>query len=64
MTWMHQHGNRALMIELALLAVCTVGAIATDNYWQRRATRNSDAVLAAVRLAERDRVASSRNMTP
>jgi hypothetical protein len=39
MTWMHHHGDRALMIELALLAVGTVGAIATDSYWQSRATR-------------------------
>jgi hypothetical protein len=35
--WMSQHGNTALTAELALLGVCTVGAIATDDYWQRRA---------------------------
>ena len=39
MTWMHLHGDRALMIEIALLAVGTVGAIATDSYWQSRAKR-------------------------
>ena len=36
MTWMSEHGERALIGELAALAVLTVGAIATDDYWQRR----------------------------
>jgi hypothetical protein len=36
MAWMSQHGEMALMTELALLAVCTFGAIGTDDYWQRR----------------------------
>jgi hypothetical protein len=35
--WMHQNGEVALMIELGFLAVFVVGAIATDNYWQKRA---------------------------
>jgi hypothetical protein len=34
--WMSQHGETALMTELALLATFTIGAIATDDYWQRR----------------------------
>jgi hypothetical protein len=37
MKWMSRHGEAALMAELAFLAVCTVGAIGTDDYWQRRA---------------------------
>ena len=37
MIWMRQHGNAALLSELGLLAICTIGAIATDSYWQRRA---------------------------
>jgi hypothetical protein len=37
MTWMSKYGNEALITELAMLAVCTVGAIGTDEYWQRRA---------------------------
>jgi hypothetical protein len=37
-TWMHDNGTTALLTELALLAVFVVGAITTDNYWQRRAT--------------------------
>jgi hypothetical protein len=36
MAWMSEHGETALMIELAALAVFTFGAIATDDYWQRR----------------------------
>ncbi len=39
--WMHEKGNTALLAELALLAVCTVGAIGTDEYWQRRAADRS-----------------------
>ncbi|MEX2092422.1 MAG: hypothetical protein WD971_07080 [Pirellulales bacterium] len=39
MRWMHEHGNAALVAELALLGVCTFGAIGTDEFWQRRATR-------------------------
>lgn len=39
MNWMDQYGERALMIELALLAIGTVGAISTDTYWQNRARR-------------------------
>jgi hypothetical protein len=37
--WMSQHGNTALLVELAILGTCTVGAIATDEYWQRRTRR-------------------------
>jgi hypothetical protein len=37
MTWMSEHGEAALMTELAILAACTFGAIGTDDYWQRRA---------------------------
>jgi hypothetical protein len=36
MTWMSEHGDAALLTELGALAVCTFGAIATDDYWQRR----------------------------
>jgi hypothetical protein len=36
MVWMSQHGETALITELALLAACTFGAIGTDDYWQRR----------------------------
>ena len=37
MKWMHEHGNTALLTELAILGVCTFGAIGTDEFWQRRA---------------------------
>jgi hypothetical protein len=35
--WISRHGDAALFGELAMLAVCTVAAIGTDSYWQRRA---------------------------
>jgi hypothetical protein len=38
MKWMHEHGNTALLTELAILGVCTFGAIGTDEFWQRRAS--------------------------
>ena len=31
--WMRAHGDAAMLIELAVLAVLTVGAIATDKIW-------------------------------
>lgn len=37
MVWLDQYGDAALTIELAVLAAGTFGAIATDDYWQRRA---------------------------
>jgi hypothetical protein len=36
MVWLQQYGDAALLVELAALAVGTIGAISTDNYWQRR----------------------------
>lgn len=39
MKWMHDNGTTALLTELGLLAVFVVGAIATDDYWQRRNLR-------------------------
>ena len=41
MHWMHEHGNTALLAELALLGVCTFGAIGTDEFWQRRAAKRT-----------------------
>ena len=31
--WLDQHGTTAILIELAVLAVLTVGAIGTDSWW-------------------------------
>jgi hypothetical protein len=42
MTWMENYGNTALMIELSVLAIGTFGAIATDDYWQRRENRSKE----------------------
>jgi hypothetical protein len=36
MLWMSDHGEVALLSELGFLALFTVGAIATDDFWQRR----------------------------
>jgi hypothetical protein len=44
MKWMNRHGEAALMTELALLAVCTFGAIGTDDYWQRRTKNHQNTV--------------------
>jgi len=46
MVWLEQYGDAALLVELALLAVGTFGAIATDEYWQRR-TREREKAEAA-----------------
>jgi hypothetical protein len=37
-TWMRKNGDTALLAELAFLALFTVGAITTDDFWQRRAS--------------------------
>jgi hypothetical protein len=36
MDWMSRNGEAALIAELVALAIFTFGAIATDDYWQRR----------------------------
>jgi hypothetical protein len=41
MAWMREHGQTALLGELAALAVCTFAAIGTDDYWQRRETNTN-----------------------
>jgi hypothetical protein len=33
--WLRVYGDRTLLIELALLAALTFGAIATDRWWDR-----------------------------
>ena len=33
--WLKEHGDRAMLIELAVLAVLTFGAIATDGWWTK-----------------------------
>jgi hypothetical protein len=35
--FLDRHGGQLMASELALLAVATLGAIATDRYWMRRA---------------------------
>ncbi|MGI9428252.1 MAG: hypothetical protein ACR2NM_06315 [Bythopirellula sp.] len=31
--WLRSHGTTAMLTELALLAVLTIGAMATDDWW-------------------------------
>ncbi len=40
--WLRAHGDAALLIELALLAVLTVAAIATDKIWDRATAARDD----------------------
>ncbi|MEX1041006.1 MAG: hypothetical protein WDZ51_10265 [Pirellulaceae bacterium] len=37
-----QHGLTILAVELGLLTILTVGAITTDDFWQRRANRGNE----------------------
>lgn len=41
--WMDRHGFKALMIELAVLAVATLAAMGTDELWTRRGKRKQPA---------------------
>ncbi len=36
MDWIDQHGFHLMMFELLALAILTVAAIATDEYWSKR----------------------------
>ena len=37
LAYLDEHGAALLGLEVALLALCTAGAMATDRYWHRRA---------------------------
>lgn len=41
MALLENHGLLILMSELGLLSVATLGAMLTDEYWMRRATRQT-----------------------
>ena len=38
---LRQRGGMILAIELGILTISAVGAMATDDYWQRRAARSA-----------------------
>jgi hypothetical protein len=40
--WMRANGDMAMLIELAVLAVLTVGAIGTDRYWDRSRSESEE----------------------
>ncbi len=52
---MQHHGLAILASELGLLAATAVAAMATDNYWARRAERRRNAVHETTRRAPVDR---------
>ncbi len=37
--WLEAHGMTAMLIELAILAVLTLGAIGTDSWWMEETER-------------------------
>ena len=39
--WLDANGFKTMMIELAVLAVVTVAAIGTDEFWEKRQTAES-----------------------
>lgn len=40
--FMANHGNNLLLGELVILAIATVAAISTDDYWTRRAKLSNE----------------------
>ena len=40
--WLNEYGDRAMLIELAVLAVLTFGAIATDSWWMEDNSTTSE----------------------
>ena len=51
MAFMDRHGGKVLGAEVALLGLFTVGAIRTDEYWQRRESEEEHVTT----TAEKDR---------
>lgn len=41
LSFFRENGKAVLVVELVLLALCTVAAIWTDDYWGRRARRRA-----------------------
>ncbi len=42
MAFMEQHGLTLMLVELAVLALLTVAAIGTDDYWMRGAGKKEE----------------------
>ena len=42
--WLRAHGSTAMLVELALLAVLTFGAIGTDSLWTEDAADTEDSL--------------------
>ena len=43
LTYLDEHGAQLMAVEVALLALCSFGAMATDRYWIRRDASRRDA---------------------
>ena len=41
LAYLDKHGAALMGVEVALLALCTAGAMATDRYWYRRAAQRN-----------------------
>ena len=41
LVWLDKNGFKTMMIELAVLAVVTVAAISTDEFWENRQAADS-----------------------
>ncbi len=51
--WLRAHGDEAMLIELAVLAILTFAAMATDRLWDRSA-RTSDRIDSQTPQVDRD----------
>jgi hypothetical protein len=40
--WLNEHGTNLVLCELGVMAVLTVGAIATDHWWMNEATAHKE----------------------
>lgn len=44
LAWLDAHGVLAMTVQLVILALCTVAAIGTDDFWTRRAQRRNKTI--------------------
>lgn len=49
MALLRERGGTVLMVQIAILAVASIGAMATDDYWRRREAAASGTSAAATR---------------
>ncbi len=44
LAWLDAHGVLVMTVQLVILALCTVAAIGTDDFWTRRAQRRNKTI--------------------